>query len=106
MEILTSQTLTPADMHICQWQLKFTPQPPPLSLPPVSSIYPVYLLFIFVELTGRKKRLLCWHIPRPEFVISDVLNQLDCCIIGLEKLEWVLSHPLPKDVVKMSMLNE
>lgn len=102
-EILNSQTLTPAD--ICTFadgNSSLTPPPPP-----VSSTYLVYLLFIFVRLTGRKKRLLYWHIPRSESIISDVLNllPLSCCIIDSERLEWV-SSALLKDVVKTSALNE
>ena len=104
MEILNSQTLTPAD--ICTFadgNLSLAPPPSP-----VSSTYLIYLLFIFARLTGRKKRLLLyWHIPRSESIISDVLNllPLSCCMIDSERLEWV-SSPLLKDVVKTSTLNE
>lgn len=50
------------------------------------------LLLIFAELTGRKKRLLYWHILRSDSVSPVVWNQLP---LGSEKLEWV-SSPLPE----------
>lgn len=93
MEILNSQTLTPAD--ICtfadgNWSL----------IPHHLSQY-LHLLFIFAEFTGRKKRLQYWHILRSDSVFPVVLNQLP---LGSERLEWV-SSPLLKDV-KTSALRQ
>lgn len=91
-----------------QMVIKPHPSTSPNSPAPSSFYISCFTFVYFCKIHTRKKRLLYRYLPRSASIIADVLNQfpLGCCVIGSERLEWVSSRQLPKDVVKMSTLNE